>query len=553
MPTRASKNLLNLSHYYKDRRTPDILDCIANLSSDEVFTPPELADKVLDLLPEEVWKNPDLRWLDPACKTGVFLRQIATRLMIGLRDKIPDEAKRREHIFKNMLYGMPITRLTALMSRRSVYYAKNAMSERSVVKFGDNEGNIIFVPMEHDFNDKGICKYCRVSKDNKLGKREADGTLENHAYQFIHLKEDTLKKMKFDVIVSNPPYQFNYGTEGANDSKAYPIYQLFIEQAIRLNPRYFSFIVPSKWSIGTKELFSFQKHFLNDPRIAKYYDFIDSSEIFPGTNQEGICYFVWDREKKDKDVDIYVYRTASELLEHSVRPMNNGSDTFIRMKDGDSIVQKCLKNKNVKKFMDQSVTGWAVYGVSGSLIKNKAKKENKYFHTTQEYNTIMIRSLNAEKNETARFRWYYVDSNAPFLKKEKIEKWKLCFPKSVGESIYRRTWICPPDRIFTDTWLNVFVDTEEQAKNLDSYFKTYLFRYLLLICCATRNVYRQCYRLVPDLSEIKNERTGKIGWDSDWTDEDLQKLFGITNEETAFMKNELEMADPKGVNEKEEA
>ena len=145
MPTNVSKNLLNLSHYYKNRRNPDILDCIANLSSDEVFTPPELANKVLDLLPEEVWSNPNLKWLDPACKTGVFLRQIAIRLMVGLKDAIPDEAERREHIFKKMLYGMPITRLTALMSRRSVYYAKNAMSDKSVVKFNDNEGNIIFV------------------------------------------------------------------------------------------------------------------------------------------------------------------------------------------------------------------------------------------------------------------------------------------------------------------------------------------------------------------------------------------------------------------------
>lgn len=546
MPTSVSKNLLNLSRYYKDRRNPDILDCIANLSSDEVFTPPELADKVLDLLPEDVWSNPDLKWLDPACKTGVFLRQIAVRLMVGLKDAIPDEAERREHIFKKMLYGMPITRLTALMSRRSVYYAKNAMSDRSVVKFNDNEGNIIFVPMEHSFNEKGICKFCRVSKSNKLGKREADGTLENHAYQFIHLKEETLNKMNFDVIVSNPPYQFNYGTEGSNDSKAYPIYQLFIEQAIRLNPRYFSFIVPSKWSIGTKELFSFQKHFLNDVRIAKYYDFMDSSEIFPGTNQEGICYFVWDRDKKDKDVDIYIYRTASEMLEHSHRPMNNGSDTFIRMKNGDSIVRKCINSDKIKKFMDESVTGWAVFGVSGSLIKNKNKQENRFFHKNLTEKTIMIRSLNAEKDEKERFRWYYVDEDAPFLKKDNLEKWKLCFPKSVGESIYRRTWICPPNKIFTDTWLNVFLDSKEQAQNLDSYFKTYLFRYLLLTCCATRNVYRQCYRLVPDISGIKNERTGKVGWESDWTDEDLQEVFGITDEEVEFMKKELELADPKG-------
>ena len=90
----------------KGGHVPDILDCIANLSSDEVFTPPDLVDKILDLFPEELWRNSSLKWLDPACKTGIFLRQIAKRLMVGLRDEFPDEEERREHIFHNMLHKL---------------------------------------------------------------------------------------------------------------------------------------------------------------------------------------------------------------------------------------------------------------------------------------------------------------------------------------------------------------------------------------------------------------------------------------------------------------
>lgn len=128
---------------------PDILDCIANLSNDEVFTPPILVNKVLDLLPKEVWSNPNLKWLDPCCKTGVFLREIAKRLWIGLAKEIPNEDKRREHIFHEMLWGIALTELTALTSRRSLYYSKNPQSFHSVVPFSNNEGNIYYTNINH--------------------------------------------------------------------------------------------------------------------------------------------------------------------------------------------------------------------------------------------------------------------------------------------------------------------------------------------------------------------------------------------------------------------
>lgn len=124
---------------------PDVLSCLANLSSDEVFTPPELANRMLDLLPEALWRDPNATFLDPATKTGVFLREIARRLMAGLAEAIPDEQARRDHIFGRQLYGIAITELTALMSRRSVYCSKTANGKYSVAEAFDNpQDNIRF-------------------------------------------------------------------------------------------------------------------------------------------------------------------------------------------------------------------------------------------------------------------------------------------------------------------------------------------------------------------------------------------------------------------------
>ena len=105
---------------------PDVLSCLANLSNDEVFTPPKLVGDILDMLPQELFTNKETTFLDPVSKSGVFLREIAKRLMIGLETEIPDHQERINHIFKNQLYGIAITELTALLSRRSVYCSKNA-------------------------------------------------------------------------------------------------------------------------------------------------------------------------------------------------------------------------------------------------------------------------------------------------------------------------------------------------------------------------------------------------------------------------------------------
>ncbi|EQD77283.1 type III restriction system endonuclease, partial [mine drainage metagenome] len=307
-------------------RNPDVLTCIANLSNDEVFTPPEFANRMLDTLAEEwaanhgganLWANKSVKFLDPCTKSGVFLREITRRLTLGLADELPDLDERVSHILTKQVFGIGITHLTSLLARRSVYCSKHAKGEHSIAKgFASDDGNIWFERTEHSWVGSnawvrsvdqygkrikkftnGKCEYCgapRVIFDRDPG-------MENHAYAFIHTKDIKTRIgeifggiMQFDVIIGNPPYQMTGGAGGSSDAS---IYHLFVQQALNLEPRFVSMVVPSRWMAGGRGLDKFRAQMLNGGHLRHLADFLDSSNAFPGVQIEGgVCYFLWDAE-----------------------------------------------------------------------------------------------------------------------------------------------------------------------------------------------------------------------------------------------------------------
>ncbi|MGD9812379.1 MAG: Eco57I restriction-modification methylase domain-containing protein, partial [Sphingobium sp.] len=287
-------------------RNPDVLTCIANLSNDEVFTPPEFANRMLDTLAEawaadndgaSIWADSSVRFLDPFTKSGVFLREIAKRLIAGLEADIPDLQTRVDHILTQQVFGIGITRLTSLLARRSLYCSKHATGEHSVATgFANDDGNIWFERTEHDW-DNAKCSFCGAPR--ALFDREPE--LENHAYAFIHTSDIKARvgelfgaEMQFDVIIGNPPYQMTGGAGGTSDSS---IYHLFVQQAFNLEPRFVSMVIPSRWMAGGRGLDDFRAEMLSSGHIRDLTDFPDSGTAFPGVQiKGGICYFLWNRD-----------------------------------------------------------------------------------------------------------------------------------------------------------------------------------------------------------------------------------------------------------------
>lgn len=318
---------------------PDVLNCIANLSNDEVFTPPELANKMLDLLPQELFCSPKTTFLDPFTKSGVFLREIVKRLDKGLADQIPDRQQRIDHILHHQVFGIACTELTSLLARRSVYCSKHANGKYSVSKFDTEEGNIIYRNINHTWVN-GKCKYCGASQSVYDRGSEA----EQYAYMFIHT--DNPKKffpnMQFDVIIGNPPYQMNDG--GGTGSSAIALYHKFVEQAMNLKPKFLSIIIPSRWFSGGKGLDDFRDKMLRDKQIRILVDYFDSTECFPGVDLSGgVCYFLWERGNEG-DCKIATIRHGSKNT--MVRPLlEKNCDTFVRFNEAVSIINK-IRSKN---------------------------------------------------------------------------------------------------------------------------------------------------------------------------------------------------------------
>ena len=495
-----------MSDLFSNVYNPDVLSCLANLSNDEVFTPPEVVNKMLDMLPQELFSNPDTTFLDPACKTGVFLREIAVRLIKGLEKQMPDLQERLDHIFHKQLYGIAITELTSLLSRRGLYCSKYPNSEFSVSKFDDAQGNIRFKRIEHTWKD-GKCVFCGASEDGYARGDE----LETHAYEFIHThKAEDIFNMKFDVIIGNPPYQLSTAGDD-NGAQARPLYQDFVSQAIKLNSRFVVMITPSRWFSGGWGLDEFRNQMIECNKIREIHDFQNSSDCFSGVEiKGGISYFLYDRDY-DGMCD-FVSHDNNEIKSHSVRYLKEkGCEILIRYNELISIYKKAYTTDFVP--FSTIVSGRSPFGFNTNHTGNKQKQKD----------TDLIYF------ERQGMTYMPIDKVTRNL--EQIGMFKLFTPKAAEDGkipgkVIGKITIGEPGVICSGTYLMIGpFNTRDEMLNVESYMKTKFFRALVAINKISQNASYKVYESVPMQDFSKP-----------WTDEELYKKYDLTQEEIDFIE-----------------
>lgn len=489
------------------QHVPDILDCLAQLSNDEVPTPPKVVEAMLDLLPDEVWSQPDYRWLDPFSKSGIFLREIATRLFDGLADWEPDFVKRREHIFRNMLYGTSVTEMTGIISRRSVYGTYDASGAHSVVRFDDAQGNIPFIYSEHDFGKNKRCKLCNAPADLERGDSR-----ENYAFSFIHgtYPTEEISTMKFDVIVGNPPYQI----DSDGNTRTMPIYQKFVERAIELEPRYVLMITPSRWFAGGLGLEEYRASRIADRRMAKLVDNPKLFDCFPGVEiKGGVSYFLWDRDH-DGDCE-FSTRIDGRITSTMTRDLRAGDGVLMRDNRAASVVER------VRTLGYPSVEEHFAPQVPFGLRTNYKHAGDAPFE-----NSIPV---------VFGSRIGYVRPDQLERLHDWVDRWKVLIPMAgdghgrevayvLGEPI-----ALGPGSACTQTYfIAAAFDTEVQTRNYATYMTTKFYRFLVLQRKITQHLTIDRFRFVPMLDMTRS-----------WTDEELYDHFELSDDEREYIEKSI--------------
>ena len=509
-------------------RNPDILTCIANLSNDEVFTPPEFANRMLDTLGEawavdhggaDIWADRTVRFLDPCTKSGVFLREITRRLTEGLAKEIPDLQERVDHILTKQVFGIAITQLTSLLARRSLYCSKHATGEHSIAtSFTNDAGNIWFERTNHVWEHER-CRFCGANQ----GTYDRGDGLETHAYAFIHTDDVTARvaelfggDMQFDVIVGNPPYQL--GSDGG--TRDVPIYQHFVEQAKKLAPRYLTMVIPARWMASGLGLGEFRQTMLADRRLRALVDYPAAADVFPGVEiKAGVCYFLWDAAY-DGDCSVTSIRSG-ETTGPALRDLRK-HDVFVRDTKAVSILEKVR--------------------AQGEPSVNTLLARDKEFGWTSNFDGFH------EKKHPGDLPLYYIRSMKRHVgyvarkdvtkSAQLIDKWKVLVPEAynggdgIPHPVLGRSLIAPAPSVCTQSYLFFYVDSEAEARSIQSYYTTRFFRFLVSLRKITQHATHATYAWVPVQK-----------WDRTWTDKALYKQYGITPDEQAYIESQVRIME----------
>lgn len=318
--------------------------------------------------------------------------------------------------------------------------------------------------------------------------------------------------MQFDVVIGNPPYQMKGGAGGSSDSS---IYHLFVEQAMKLEPRYLSMVVPSRWLAGGRGLDEFRSQMLNSGHLRNLTDFQNSGEAFPGVQiKGGICYFLWDSEHAGP---CNVTRVVGGVEHCQLNRFLGEFDVFVRDERALGILRKVLALQEPSVI--DLVSGDTPYGIATNFQDWSDKGEK---------GKIALYLINRTKRTVGHVARSVIRKNV-----DTIDAWKVFVPKAYGagetspHQILGKEIVASPPSVCTQSYLAVSpFQSELAAQSFASYYRTRLFRFLVSLRKITQDALRSTYSWVPQQA-----------WDRDWTDDVLYKKYGITKDEIAFINS----------------
>lgn len=532
------------------KESSDILSLFEPLNNHEVFTPPRLAREILKTIPKGIWTDPNIKILDPCVKSGVFLREAMYLLFAGLSGRgiheacdgktydLNDPKQLMKHILKNMLFGIATSELTSYLSRRTLYGVMEANTDKQTAlidafeksknnhewseeekvkflvrnRFNDYYDHKMFdVPEYRGLEHEGNIFYPRERVQKKVIE---DGSyqIEDTYYPFIekdseHSQIERIRngEMKFDVIIGNPPYQMS---DGGNAASAKPIYHLFVEQALKIKPQYISFIIPARWYAGGKGLNSFRENMLNSTNISHLVDFPNGKDCFPGTSiGGGVCYFLHDRKY---DGECNVTNVFGNERNTSIRSLSK-FPLFIRNNLSVSIVEGM--GEHLLSSLSEIVSSRNPFGYPTKHRGVEARFPGALtLHSSQGISYVTRSSLG--KIDSA------VDAYKVIISRVTTEH--AGEPSKDGKfKVLSTVKVLEPKEVCTDSYLSLGnFETKAEADNLLRYLKTKIARFLLLQAITSINLSSEKFIFVPLLDFSKT-----------WTDDELAKKFGLTEEQ----------------------
>ena len=320
--------------------------------------------------------------------------------------------------------------------------------------------------------------------------------------------------MKFDVIIGNPPYQMSDGGYGKS---ARPIYQLFVEQAKKLNPRFLTMIIPSRWYSGGRGLDDFRRIMLTDRCIRVLIDYENFKDVFPGVDLAGgVCYFLWNRD--NQGICRVMNCTNNDRPITETRYLDE-FEVFVRSNRSLSIIRKVVSlHKGI--FMDKTVSASKPFGLRTFY---EPKDSGIPCQFIQKIGLKYADPNDVEDTQNLLDKWKFAVPRSPIAG-------QTDFSKPVGFYYDGNTRILPPGTCCTESFIILFSSkSKEEVESFKTYLYTKVVRFLLLQCVVSQDVTREKFRFVPDLGKYSGE----------YSDAMLCKMWNISDEEWMFIDSKI--------------